>query len=150
MNFGKKHSIRAYRSKPFDHSVANSILYNYGGCSLHVLSFKALTHVICTKKNIIFTSLPFKIHLTNSVANSILYNYGGSSLHVLSFKALTQVIFPGDLRVAWSFIYTAICSFSILISEKKHQFHELTVHTNLTISITNLILYNYGRSSLHI
>jgi hypothetical protein len=41
-------------------------------------------------KNIIFTSLPFKNHLTNSVANLILYTFGGSSVHVISFKALTQ------------------------------------------------------------
>jgi hypothetical protein len=49
INFRKK--ISFFTSLPFKNhlinAVVNLILYNYGGSSLHVLSLKALTQVIC-------------------------------------------------------------------------------------------------------
>jgi hypothetical protein len=83
--------------------VANFILYNLRGSSLHMKRHKALTQGTCPgdfriarsfssdlfflyinfgKKNINFTSLPFKSLLTNSNTKSILYNLRGSALHM--------------------------------------------------------------------
>jgi hypothetical protein len=99
VNFGKN---IIFTSLPFKNhlmnSVANSILYNLIGSSLHMIRLKALTQGTCPGdfrmagslssdllflyinfgKNFNFTSLPFKSHLTNSNANSILYNLRGS------------------------------------------------------------------------
>jgi hypothetical protein len=148
MNFGKIiiFTSLSYKNHLINY-VANLILYNYGGSTLHVLSFKALTQWTCPgdfrmdssflhrgcffyvnfgKRNIIFTSLPFKSHLINSNANSILYNFRGSFVHVLSFKALTQRTCPGNFRVGWSFFCTALI-LSLYKFRKNHHFHEPTV-----------------------
>jgi hypothetical protein len=48
INFGKNINFTSLPLKNYlTNFVANSILYNYGGSSKHVLSFKALTQVIC-------------------------------------------------------------------------------------------------------
>jgi hypothetical protein len=119
-----------FLSQPFiqhlSDSYADSILYNFGGSSVHNIRLKALTQAICPrdfrvawslfcsgdlfflyikclKKNI-FLSQPFKHHLSDSNADSILYMFGGSPVRNVRLKALTQAICPRDFRVAWSFL----------------------------------------------
>jgi uncharacterized membrane protein len=102
-------------------------------------------------KNINFTNLPFKNHLTKSNANSILYNLRGSSLHMKRLKAQTQRTFPGDFHMAWSFfVHRRFVLFLYKFWEKNINFTSLPFKNRLTNSDINSILYNFGGSYLNV
>jgi hypothetical protein len=109
-------------------SVANSIFYNYGGSTLHVFRFKALTQVICPGDFRVawsFFARPFVLFLykfRKKTSFSPAYR-SKINLHVSRLKALTKVICPGDFRVAWSF-FTLRFVLSTYNFSKKHHFHE--------------------------
>jgi hypothetical protein len=81
-------------------------------------------------EKIMFTSLPFKNHLTNSVANLILYNLRGSPLHMKRPKVLIQGTCPGDFRMARSFSGDLLFLYIKCINfREKYHYFESIIHT---------------------